>query len=549
MQPTQDYLSPGRRALDVEDYIDIVRRHKGWIVGPAFAALVLAVVGAFLWPDTYISESTVQVVPPQVPERYVSSNVNSEMSQRIQAMAQEIISRPQLTTIITTFDLYRRERESTPLEDVIEKMKRDISISPVGTLAIQNQRMPISAFRVSFKYSDRFKAQKVTSDLVTRFINENTAKLYRQSAATTDFLNDQWEASKKHLEEMEAKITAFRVKNAGRLPDQMGANLQSLQALQSQLMGVNDAISRTSQDKLLLENQVRIYRDQLRNAASGQDDLTVQVKSERLAGLERDITAAEMRLAAARERYRDTHPDIKALQAELSMLRNRREALVKEEETKSAQTPARTTPAVRRTTQQIEAMIASLEGQIQAKNLEMEERQKTQAKLNELINSFSGRIQATPTAEGEYAELTRDYNLAKARYDELNSKKTQSEIATNLENRGQGERLELLEAATLPETPAEPDRILIIAAGLGIGLLAGVFIAGAREMKDTSLKNLKDARAYTGLPVLGTIPLLENDLVVRRKRRLTWVAWSAACIVGVVAMTSSIYYYYYVTKV
>jgi polysaccharide chain length determinant protein (PEP-CTERM system associated) len=549
MQPTQDYLSTGRRALDVEDYIDIVRRHKSWIVGPAFAALVLSVVGAFLWPDTYISESSVQVVPPQVPERYVSSNINSEMSQRIQSMAQEIISRPQLTTTITTYDLYRRERESRPMEDVIEKMKRDIGISPVGQLAIQNQRMPISAFRVSFKYSDRFKAQKVTQDLVGRFISENTRKLYNQSAATTEFLKDQWDAARKHLEDMEAKITAFRVRNAGRLPDQMGANLQSLQALQSQLMGVNDAISRTGQDKLLLENQLRIYRDQLRNAASGNDDLTFQVKSDRLVGLERDITTAEMRLAAARERYRDTHPDIKALQAELEMCRSRRDSLVKEEELMTAQTPARTTPAVRRTSQQLEAMIASLEGQFQAKNLEMEERQKTQAKLNDLVNGLSGRIQAAPTAEGEYAELTRDYNLAKARYDELNNKKTQSEIATNLENRGQGERLELLEPATVPETPAEPDRILIIAAGLGIGLLAGVFIAGAREMKDTSLKNLKDARAYTGLPVLGTIPLLENDLVVRRKRRLTWVAWSAACIVGLVAMTSSIYYYYYVTKV
>jgi len=46
------------------------------------------------------------------------------------------------------------------------------------------------------------------------------------------------------------------------------------------------------------------------------------------------------------------------------------------------------------------------------------------------------------------------------------------------------------------------------------------------------------------LPVLGTVPLLENDLVVRRKRRLVWLAWSAACMLGILAMTSSIYYYY-----
>lgn len=40
MQPAQDLLNVPRRPMDVEDYIDVVRRHKGWIVGPAFAALV-----------------------------------------------------------------------------------------------------------------------------------------------------------------------------------------------------------------------------------------------------------------------------------------------------------------------------------------------------------------------------------------------------------------------------------------------------------------------------------------------------------------------------
>ena len=39
-------------------------------------------------------------------------------------------------------------------------------------------------------------------------------------------------------------------------------------------------------------------------------------------------------------------------------------------------------------------------------------------------------------------------------------------------------------------------------------------------MKDTSLKNLKDVRAYTQMSILGSIPLLENDFVVRRRKRL-----------------------------
>jgi uncharacterized membrane protein YgdD (TMEM256/DUF423 family) len=67
-------------------------------------------------------------------------------------------------------------------------------------------------------------------------------------------------------------------------------------------------------------------------------------------------------------------------------------------------------------------------------------------------------------------------------------------------------------------------------------------MAGAKEMKNTSLKNLKDVRAYTNLPVLSSIPLLENALLVRRKRRLFWLAWSAAIIIGSVVMAGSVYY-------
>jgi hypothetical protein len=50
------------------------------------------------------------------------------------------------------------------------------------------------------------------------------------------------------------------------------------------------------------------------------------------------------------------------------------------------------------------------------------------------------------------------------------------------------------------------------------------------------------------LPILGSIPLLENDLVVRRRKRLGWLAWSTACLVGIIIMTGSVFYYY-ATKV
>ena len=46
MQPNESFSVP-RRALDVEDYIDILRRHKGWIFGPFLLTLVASVVGVY----------------------------------------------------------------------------------------------------------------------------------------------------------------------------------------------------------------------------------------------------------------------------------------------------------------------------------------------------------------------------------------------------------------------------------------------------------------------------------------------------------------------
>lgn len=102
----------------------------------------------------------------------------------------------------------------------------------------------------------------------------------------------------------------------------------------------------------------------------------------------------------------------------------------------------------------------------------------------------------------------------------------------------------MLDPANVPQQPTEPNRYMIIGSGVGIGAIVGMFIVAAREMKDTTLKSLKDVRAYTQLTVLGSVPLLENDLVVRRRRRLTWLAWSTACLAGILVMAVSVVFYF-----
>src|SRR5579872_4344291 len=219
MHPTENY-SVARRALDVEDYIDIVRRHKGWIFGPFLFCLVASVVGVYLYPDTYVSQSMVQVKPQQVPEALVQSAVNQQIFDRITAMQQVILSRSTLTNIIRTYGLYQREQTRMPIEDVIELMRKAVQVIPVIPQSSGGAAHSIPAFAVQFSCEDRFKAQRVVSDIVSRFIDENRRNRTNISFETTQFMKDQMDAARKELDAVENKLTEFRVQNNGHLPDQ-----------------------------------------------------------------------------------------------------------------------------------------------------------------------------------------------------------------------------------------------------------------------------------------------------------------------------------------
>jgi uncharacterized protein involved in exopolysaccharide biosynthesis len=196
----------------------------------------------------------------------------------------------------------------------------------------------------------------------------------------------------------------------------------------------------------------------------------------------------------------------------------------------------------------LQADATRIQGLIQTKDMEMEDLNRQIATLNRATKEYQSRIESSPANEQEYLRLMMDRQAASDQYEGLKLKMNASEIATDLENRKQGENLELLDQASLPLTHAEPNRAMIVGAGFIAGLIVGVMLAAAREVKDTSLKNLKDVRAYTQLTILGSVPLLENDLVIRRRRRLTWLAWSMASIVAIVVMAGSAYYYHFVVR-
>jgi succinoglycan biosynthesis transport protein ExoP len=558
MQPTDGMTIP-RRALDVEDYIDIVRRHKGWIFGPFLFTLVVSVVGVYMWPDSYRSTAIIRVVPQQVPEQMVQAAVNQAMSERITSMQQTIESRSVLTNIINTFGLYPKERTRMPMEDLVEDMKKnEILIQPVVGLSSGQERRGIPAFSVSFKYENRYQAQKVVQDLVSRFIDESIRNRSNATYQTTQFLKEQMDQAHKELDDVEQKLQAFQTENNGRLPDQMDANMRQLQGYQTQLSILGTNMARATQERLTLINNIGILKDRIpvlsKEAPIEQQTIAYQRQNDKLNEAERAVTNTELRLNLLLQKYTDSWPEVQSARGDLAVAKKHRDDLQKEDAaTKKAD--AATPPAARppnpqqaRALLDLDGQIRSLTGQVEAKDLEIANYNKESAKINAAIGMYAGRVETVPAGTRQYGDLLREREIAKEKYVRLDQNLQKAQIAQDMEGRKQGETLELLDPASLPLNPDEPKRPMIISIGAGIGLLLGVVIAGALEMKDTSLKNLKDVRAYTQMAILGSIPLLENDFVVRRRKRLAWLGWTTASLAAVVIMSGSIVYYY-VTKV
>jgi succinoglycan biosynthesis transport protein ExoP len=557
MQAQPDYLSVPRRALDVEDYVDILRRHWTWIVGPTFAGLVIAVVVAFLWPDTYLSYAVMRITPSQVSDRIVPTNFNLHMQDRMNTMLQDVTSRSKLIDMIKKFNLYPTEQAKRPLEDIVEDMRLSVKIEPVESTRAQQQKTSGSAFRIAYSYLNKNDAQKVVQEMVNSFMSQNIIDRRAKSRITTEFLSEEVKGAKANLDSIENELIAFKQRNAGKLPEELQANLQMQNSYQQQLHAVQEVLNRNQQDKMMLETSLQNLKSQLNTVEIAEVESAAksktEVKNDRLADAEKRVAAAEAQLAEMRDQLLPGHPDLKNGVTRLETIKQERDRIAaqvaaEEEKASKEAVPApvpqkRVNPIAMRNRAEVEAQIKTTQARIHAFELDSEERVKMQKAIFDSLKSISERIQANPLTQGEYARLTRDYNLAKERYDDLSGKKSSSEVANRLEDRSAGEQLEVLDQASLPQKPSDPNRWMIVGAGTCIGLVLGLFLAGAQEVKDSTMKGIKDVRAYSNLNILSSIPLLENALLVRRKRRLTWLAWSSALIVGMVVMSSSVYYY------
>ena len=532
-------MAPEEKPIrSIQEYFAIALRRRWYLVLPMVLGWALVMLSTWFVSPKYRSETVIIVEQQKVPEQYVVSNVAVDLQQRLQSMSQQILSRTRLLGIIDSFQLYRRNIRKQPDPEVlVQQMRKDIKIDLVQA---PGRPWELSAFKISYSAPTALLAQQVTKELSSLFIEENLQTRQQLSEDTTKFLENQLEQARQNLASQEERLRDFKARYLGELPEQLQTNIQILSGLQARLQAATEALDQANQQKLYLEsllNQYKTLRSQLavRSGDSGTSAPTLDEQIERL----------RTELAGLNSRATPKHPDVIRLKRQLADAENMKQQM--DAQLKSGKVDDVMEGAGRPKSladlQAISPML-QIDGQIKSNRLEITNRKQEVGRLETQIDLYQSRLNMTPVREQQVAALTRDYDQSRTNYESLLNKKMQSEMATSLEKRHEGQQFRIIDAPNFPEKAYSPDRFKFSLIGLLFGIALGIGITAFVEMTDKRIHSEEDLLSVTPVPILSAIPLLQSAADQQRQWWVFRLQMAAALllIAAIPAVTLFTYY-------
>jgi polysaccharide biosynthesis transport protein len=521
--------------VSLNKLLKVAIRRRWWLLIPASVIAVGACLTSQLLPARYESDATILVERQQVPERYVTANTTTDVREELLVMTDAVLSRTQLLQIMDEFGLFPNERKRLVPEQLVELMRSNIKVEP---LQKGPETRDPNAFKISFIAVDPRTAQEVTNRLTTLFISEDLQSRDEQSTGTTNFLADQLEVAAAELKQQGGRVRDFKMHYLGELPEQQQGNLAILAGLHTQLQNAMATLGRAREQQAYLQSLLSQYE----NLAAAGVPAPGMVTASPTETIKAELARLRNEKADLLARYTAKYPDVVKIDEEIKET----EALLAaataqaagptkdgtvQESSKSARSSER------------DATTAQLKSQLEANQLEIQNATEDAEQTKARIAEYQRRLNLTPVREQELADLLRGYDQSKQHYDDLLSKKTNSELATSLERRQQGQRFRIIDRPSLPMKPSSADHVKISLGGLAAGIAVGVALTLLVETRDHSLRDEQELRRIFAFPMMIGVPMLLSKVEERRRSRVKALEWFAGVALCLLVCATEFYVY------
>ena len=509
------------------EYLKILRRRKWLIILPVIALTAAVSWVVYRLPDVYESETLIVVKPSTLPNSVVPTVTEDSLTRQLTSIAQVVTSRSSLEPLVTKYELYASERRrGEPMEVIIDTMRNDIQV------AVNTSRNDITnGFNIRYRGRDPKTTQAVTAELAGKYIDEQTKNTVNSTASARQFIDQQVLQKKQDLDAVDKQRLEFMQTNVGNLPSEATSLVSQLTGLREQQKALMSETGRLQDRRSALASQLTLLRKQ---SEQTRDDLAENMTDPKTTLAWAELTKRKADLQAELQKlltdYKPKHPDVIAKQAQIEGITTEMDQMIAEwkEKIKQKQEKLANRP---------DLSVAGLGEEIKMVEGEIKRQQKLLADNEKAIADIITRINSVPGAEVALGAIERDYQTKKTAYDNLLLQQQRIALGNEAATQQQGEGIEVIDPANLPSKPVAPKRLMLSGIGLAVGLGLGLVLAGVFEVpRLLTIQSSEDARHYTGLPVLATVPELLTPQEARsrpRRRRLLLAAGMVATIVSI----------------
>ncbi len=443
------------RETHLKDYYRTLRKHR-WLVAGLFLVTVFSVaVWSFVQTPVYQASATVLIEPepPKVLNIQDVSPIGSPTQEYYRTQYELMTSRPIVEKVIETLGLRQRLPELARSPDPVRTLQNAIIVEPR-----RNTRL----VSVKFEHANPPLAAEVTNALARQYVKHNLDIKLRGAQEAMTWLNEQMTSLRGKVQESSVALQNYRVK-AGI----MGLSEQR-QITAQKIIDFNKQYLEAQAQRLSVE--AKMNELQRTSDRGGAQTIFTVADSALIQKLKQEASDLETTKAKLSKVYKDKHPEVLKVDAQIEQLNQRIDA-----ETKNMLRAVQTEFRVARARE--ETLLGN-------------------------VNRLRTEAQDLNEKEIQYLNLQRETDSNQQLYEAVLKRLKETGVTGGLETNN----ISVIEEATLPRVPIRPRKTVNLVISVIVGLLVGVGTALTIEYFDTTVKTPDDVERHLGLPVIGIVP-------------------------------------------
>ena len=466
-----------------------------WVVGVAACVVVMLV------PDRYEASARIFVDTQSILKPLMSGlAVQPNVDQQVTMLSRTLISRPNMERLIRMADLDLKVRSRPEQDAMIDGL--------INTLEIKNLGRD-NLYVLSYRDSTPQKATKVVQSLVSIFVESSMGDSRKDSSTARKFIDEQIKAYVAKLNEAEARLKDFKVRNI-EMQNTDGRDMSE------QLRVLGEQLGQARLELREAENAREAARRQIaQEKTQGREDSTRSLLQESALAastpeIDARIEAQKRNLDMLLQHYTEQHPDVISTRRMLAELEETRRKEVAALRKSALQTPV----AVSTNTlafQELYKVMAAQEVQVAALQARVGEYSARMARARELMK-------IAPQVEAELAQLNRDYDINKKNYNDLVARRESASLSGDLESAAGVANFRLIDPPRASPKPVAPNRLLLLPLALLLALGAGASVALLASRVQAVYFDGRSLRENVGLPLLGVVTLVRSEAAQRRDK-------------------------------